>query len=75
MATFQQMISQISNSSSILSSAAEKLAIITQGANEGATSQQSETEQVATAMNEMTLTVQDVARSASSAANALGLQR
>ncbi len=70
MAGFQEMISQISSSSSQLSSAAEQLGIITRGTNEGASRQQSETEQVATAMNEMAATVQEVARHASSAADA-----
>ena len=70
MAGFQEIISQISGSSSQLSSAAEQLGIITRGTNEGASRQQSETEQVATAMNEMTVTVQEVARHASSAADA-----
>ncbi len=70
MAGFQAMLGQISDSSLQLSTAADRLGIITRGANDGASRQQTETEQVATAMNEMTVTVQDVARHASSAADA-----
>jgi len=70
MAAFQEMIAQITDSSSQLSTAAEQLGIISRAANEGINRQQSESEQVATAMNEMTATVQEVARNASSASDA-----
>ncbi|MEW8505762.1 MAG: methyl-accepting chemotaxis protein [Candidatus Thiodiazotropha sp.] len=70
MATLQDMIGHITDSSSQLSTAAEQLDIIARAANEGANQQQTESEQVAAAMNEMTATVQEVARHASSAAEA-----
>ena len=70
MTTLQEMIGHITDSSNQLSTAAEQLGIIARAANEGANQQQTETEQVATAMNEMTATVQEVARHASSAADA-----
>ncbi|MCU7852857.1 MAG: methyl-accepting chemotaxis protein [Candidatus Thiodiazotropha sp. (ex Monitilora ramsayi)] len=70
MTTLQNMIGHITDSSNQLSTAAEQLGVIARAANEGANQQQTETEQVATAMNEMTATVQEVARHASSAADA-----
>ncbi len=70
MAAFQEMIGQITDSSAQLSTTAEQLSIITGSVNDGVNRQQSETDQVATAMNEMTATVQEVARHASSAASA-----
>ncbi|MBI3771634.1 MAG: methyl-accepting chemotaxis protein [Gammaproteobacteria bacterium] len=53
-----------------LSSTSVGLTNITNEANQGAQIQRSETDQVATAMNEMTATVQEVARSADEAAKA-----
>ncbi|MCU7843763.1 MAG: methyl-accepting chemotaxis protein [Candidatus Thiodiazotropha sp. (ex Monitilora ramsayi)] len=70
MATLQEMINHITDSSNQLSTAAEQLGVIARAANVGANQQQTETEQVATAMNEMTATVQEVAQHASSAAEA-----
>ncbi len=66
----QQVISQISGSTSQLASAAEQMSVITDQTSQGVQRQQSETDQVATAMNEMTATVQEVARSATAAAEA-----
>jgi methyl-accepting chemotaxis protein len=63
-------ISQTVNSSMQISSSAEKLSVIIDSTNEGVRRQQSESEQVATAMNEMAATVQEVARNASDAAQA-----
>ena len=63
-------VAHVGDSTVQLSSAAEELSQITRDTNEGAQRQQQETEQVATAMNEMTATVQEIARNAASAANA-----
>ena len=53
-----------------LASAAEEMSAITEETNRGTQQQQSETSQVVTAMNEMTATVQEVARHATDAADA-----
>jgi methyl-accepting chemotaxis protein len=66
----RQMVIQVAGSTSQLASAAEQLATVTHETNDGIQRQQSETEQVATAMNEMTSTVQEVARYASEASGA-----
>jgi len=70
MSAFQEMIIQIVDLSSHLNLAADQLGKVISNANDGFSRQQSDTEQVATAMNEMTATVQEVARHASSAADA-----
>ena len=70
MNTLQEVIGHITDSSGQLSTAAEQLGVIARAANDGANQQQTEAEQVATAMNQMTATVQEVARHASSAAEA-----
>jgi methyl-accepting chemotaxis protein len=64
------LISQVTHSASSLGAAAEELSVITDQSNQGVQRQQSETEQIATAMNEMTTTVQEVARNAAAAADA-----
>jgi len=64
----QEMVQHIGGSTEQLGAAAEEMSIITDNTNNGIMRQQSETEQVATAMNEMTSTVQEVARNASEAA-------
>jgi len=61
---------EVSASTSQLAAAAEELSAITIETNNAIEVQRSETEQVATAMNEMTATVQEVAGSATSAAEA-----
>lgn len=61
-------ISQTINDSIQISSSAEKLSVIIDTTNEGVRRQQSESEQVATAMNKMTATVQEVAQNANDAA-------
>ncbi|HEB54721.1 MAG TPA: methyl-accepting chemotaxis protein [Gammaproteobacteria bacterium] len=63
----RKTVSQVAGSTIQLASAAEELDTITRKTTEGVMQQQSETEQVATAMNEMTATVQEVARHASEA--------
>ncbi|MFJ2684326.1 methyl-accepting chemotaxis protein [Pseudomonas sp. NPDC087342] len=53
-----------------LASAAEELSAVTEQTSAGVTGQKVETDQLATAMNEMVATVQDVARNAEHASNA-----
>jgi len=63
-------VAQIHAHAGHLSGAAEELSIVTGQTNEGVQEQQKETDQVATAINEMSATVQEVARNAESAAEA-----
>ena len=67
---FAKMVSEILGNSSQLAAAAEELSAITEQAKQGVVKQNLETEQVATAMNEMSATVQEVARNAANAAQA-----
>ena len=62
------MVRHISGSTGQLGSAAEEMSSITAQSTEGIERQRTETDQVATAMNEMTATVQEVARHAAEAA-------
>ncbi len=64
------VVSEVMNSVSQLSSAASELSMVTNQTSDGVARQQMETEQVATAMNEMTSTVQEVANNAEQAAEA-----
>ncbi|WCE28872.1 HAMP domain-containing methyl-accepting chemotaxis protein [Vibrio sp. SCSIO 43137] len=66
----KQMISTISNASSELASASEELAVVTEQTSKGISQQESETEMVAAAMNEMSTTVHDVADNAAKASDA-----
>lgn len=66
----RQMVLQVSGSTTQLAAAAEEMSMITSETNQGVQKQQSETDLVATAMNEMTATVQEVARHATEASNA-----
>ncbi len=66
----KQMISTISCASVELASASEELAVVTEQTSKGIIRQEQETEMVATAMNEMTTTIHDVANNASHAADA-----
>lgn len=68
--TFQKLIEDVLTSAQTVSAAAEQLAVVSQQSREGVINQQSSSEQVATAMNEMTATVQEVARYAAQAASA-----
>lgn len=70
MGVFSHLIQQVFDSSRQLNVAAEELTVITGQTSRGVMSQQSDSEQVATAMNEMAATVQEVARYASQAAEA-----
>ncbi|QJR80145.1 methyl-accepting chemotaxis protein [Alteromonas pelagimontana] len=67
---FEESMYEVYQSTTMLSSAAEELSVITASTRDGVNRQQHETESVATAMNEMTTTVQDVSHSASEAAAA-----
>lgn len=66
----QQLVQQVMGSTSRLASAAEELSTTSEESSAQVRRQQSETELVATAMNEMSSTVQEVARNASDAAQA-----
>lgn len=66
----RNMITTISAASIELASAAEELAVTAAQSNHGIEEQEKETELVATAMNEMTVTVHDVADNAARAAEA-----
>ena len=63
-------ISNSKNTADHLSSSTEKMQAQSDYARQGVTRQQLETDQIATAINEMTATVQEVARSATDAASA-----
>jgi methyl-accepting chemotaxis protein len=67
---FRQVIQDLSGAASQLASAAEETSSVTRDSNQNIARQQSEVEQVATAMNEMNATVHEVAKNASSAAGA-----
>jgi len=64
----QAIISDVVRSSAKLNNTAEGMLGVVKGAEQGMLKQQGETMQVATAMNQMSATVQEVARSAASAA-------
>ncbi len=68
-ASFQKLIQQVMNSALTVSAAAEELSVVAEQTKKGVINQQSSSEQVATAMNEMTATVQEVARYAAEAAS------
>ena len=65
-----QMVGEFSRVSATLTESAEQLAGITAHTRQGVKEQQSETDQVATAINQMTASVQEVAQSTVSAAEA-----
>ncbi|MDQ1363793.1 MAG: methyl-accepting chemotaxis protein, partial [Pseudomonadota bacterium] len=67
---FHGTIQQLTGASMQLAAAAEETSCITKETNANIGKQQSETEQVATAMNEMNATVREVARNAGDAASA-----
>lgn len=66
----QNIIQEVTASTSQLSAAAEEMSMITSETREGVQRQQTETSLVATAMNEMSSTVHDVANNAATAAEA-----
>ncbi|NOQ81862.1 MAG: HAMP domain-containing protein [Methylophaga sp.] len=59
-----ETVRALGSNASLLASASEELSATTSQARAGAREQQEQTDQVATAMNEMTATVQDIARNA-----------
>lgn len=65
---FCKMIDETREHTIQLASASEQMACITENSKRSLNEQNAQTEQVATAMNEMVVTIQEVARSASSAA-------
>jgi methyl-accepting chemotaxis protein len=67
-ANLRNIINEISGATTQLASAAEEMSAVTDEASRGVQHQQSEIEHVATAMNEMTATVQEVAHNAALAA-------
>lgn len=70
MTQFQQLVQQVLQSVNQVSQEAESLAQASQHTSDGMIRQQSETDHVATAMNEMVATIQEVARHAAEAETA-----
>ncbi|HEC11759.1 MAG TPA: methyl-accepting chemotaxis protein [Acidiferrobacteraceae bacterium] len=66
----RNFISKIADSTAQLAASAEKLAVITVETSTGLTSQETQTDMVATAINEMAATVQEVATNAANAESA-----
>jgi methyl-accepting chemotaxis protein len=67
---FRHSLEQVAASTTMLATASEEMSSITQTTNQNVNRQFSEIDQVATAINEMTATVQEVASHASKAARA-----
>jgi len=67
---FEGILNELNGSTLQLGSAADQMSSLAEQGNEGVNKQLRETEQVATAINEMTATVQEVARNAAQAAEA-----
>ncbi|WP_404840867.1 methyl-accepting chemotaxis protein [Alkalilimnicola ehrlichii] len=65
---FSWVVAEVKQSALELASPAEQLAAVSEQTSQGIGRQQSQTEQVATAMNEMSATVQEIARLAQEAA-------
>ncbi|MFK3797964.1 methyl-accepting chemotaxis protein [Pseudomonas sp. NPDC088444] len=68
--SLRSLIGGISDSVTQIASAAEELSAVTEQTSAGVNSQKVETDQVATAMHQMTATVQEVARNAEEASEA-----
>jgi len=68
--TLRELISGIRDGVTQIANAAEELSAVTEQTSAGVNSQKIETDQVATAMHEMTATVQEVARNAEQASRA-----
>lgn len=71
--SLRETIEHIAHSSGQLASAAEEMSSITQESTQGARQQSVETEMAATAVNQMTAAVEEVARNASSASQSTQL--
>jgi methyl-accepting chemotaxis protein len=69
-ANLRHMIGQIGGATTQLAAAAEETSAITEETSRGVHAQQTEIDSIASAMNEMTSTVQEVARNAADASNA-----
>jgi methyl-accepting chemotaxis protein len=67
---FEALVQQISSATGQLAAAAEEMSTVARSADHNINRQTLETEQVATAMNEMSATVREVAQNAASAASA-----
>ncbi len=67
---FQSVLTQVANSANQVGNAAGELSAVTEKTAQGVQQQKAESDQVATAMNEMAATVQEVAGHAADAANA-----
>lgn len=63
----RELIREIDLGANSIASSSEELSTVTDQTNKGVTEQQSQTDQVATAMNEMVATVNDIAKSAEAA--------
>ncbi|MFC3854032.1 methyl-accepting chemotaxis protein [Salinispirillum marinum] len=68
--SLRDLVSRLTMGISQLSSATEEMSVVAQQNTQLITEQRGETEQVATAMNEMTVTVQEVAKNAEEASSA-----
>jgi methyl-accepting chemotaxis protein len=68
--SLRELIKEIDTGSSSIASSSEELSAVTKETRQGVSDQQDQTDQVATAMNEMVATVNEVAKSAESAFNA-----
>lgn len=66
------LVTQVAGSTAHLSAASEEVSTIVEQSRQGVQKQLAETEQVATAMNEMATTVQEVAKNAANAAEMAG---
>ncbi len=64
----RHMVKEVSDGIAQIASSAEELSSVTVQTKAGATQQRDQTDQVATAMNQMTATIQEVARNAEAAA-------
>lgn len=69
--TFQELMNQLASASSQLAAAAEELSVVTAQSNEGIQRQQSDTEQMVTAINEMSASLHEVAQNAALTADAV----
>ena len=67
---FRSIVEQVSGSSARLAAASAQMSSVTEEASQGVRNQRGEVDLVATAMNEMSATVQEVARHAEQAAHA-----
>lgn len=67
---FRELVNKVIDSTQLVATAADQLAAASAQTNQGISEQRSQTDQVATAMNQMSSTVHEVARSAAATSNA-----